>query len=114
MDPKWLDREGVDQAMTAIDFRELVFDNDLGVYCHGGEPFTGLSFRRSADGRLQSIVHYAEGLATGVTVVWYPGGQIKSYSEMHSDTLHGLHIEWAKDGAKTIEQRYRRGKLLPA
>ena len=59
---------------------------------------------------MQSIVHNAEGLATGVTAAWYPNGQIKLYNEMNSDVLHGLAVEWAKDGTKLTERRYRRGR----
>lgn len=112
MDLMWLDRERVDREIPSIAFGVLTFDNDLGVYCHDGEPFNGVCSQRYPDGKLQSLMHNAEGLATGITAAWYPSGQIMLYSEMHSDVQHGLHIEWDKDGSKTIEERYRRGQLI--
>ncbi len=112
MDPKWLDRDRIDNEIRAVDFSTLTYDHDFGIYCRDGEPFTGVSCRRHADGKLQGMMHHAEGQVTGVSVAWYPNGQIKLYSEMHSDTLHGLHLEWAKDGTKSAEQRYRRGELV--
>ncbi|MSQ94818.1 MAG: hypothetical protein EXR98_09720 [Gemmataceae bacterium] len=114
MDAKWLDRDRIDTEIRTVDFSTLIYDHDFGIYCCHGEPFTGVSCGRHADGKLQSIVHHAEGQITGVSVAWYPNGQIKHYSEMHSDTLHGLHMEWANDGTKSTEQRYRRGELLTA
>jgi len=112
MDPLWLDRERVDREVKSIDYGALAFDNDLGVYCLQGEPFTGACAQRYPDGKLQSIMHHAEGLAHGVTAVWFANGQIHLYSEMHSDTPHGLHIEWDKDGTRILEEHYRRGKLV--
>jgi antitoxin component YwqK of YwqJK toxin-antitoxin module len=112
MDPLWLDRERVDREITSIDFAALTFDNDLGVYCLQGDPFTGACAQRYSDGKLQSIIHHAVGLAHGITVVWFTNGKIHLYSEMVSDTPHGLHIEWDKDGNKVLEEHYRRGQLV--
>ncbi|MBI2806185.1 MAG: hypothetical protein HYX68_14485 [Planctomycetes bacterium] len=112
METKWLDREQIDRDIPSVPFAELNFDQDIGVYCHQGEPFTGVCSQRYPDGKLQSIIHNVLGTSSGVTAAWYPNGQIMLYSEMHADELHGMYIEWAKDGTKTTEQRYRRGNLI--
>jgi antitoxin component YwqK of YwqJK toxin-antitoxin module len=109
--PIWLDRERADQATQGVDAGEVTYDPEVGIYRYQGKPFTGIAKRRYADGRLRSLVHFAKGVAHGVSVAWYPSGQIELYNEMALDVCHGLHVAWDEDGTKRVEDRYQKGRL---
>lgn len=112
MDPMWLDRKLVARKVKGVDFGELRYDQEFGVYCYQGRPFTGVSTQRSPDGQLESIVSYVNGLAHGIAVGWYPNGQIELYNEVACGVRNGLYIEWAEDGTKLVEERYKNGRLI--
>src|SRR4051812_39496748 len=113
MDPSWLDRELVDQKLKGVDDSEVTYDQELGVYCYRGKPFTGVCIQRFPDERLNSVVHFVRGLAHGISAAWYPNGQIELYNEMAADVYHGLHLKWSEDGTKQVEERYHEGRLIP-
>jgi antitoxin component YwqK of YwqJK toxin-antitoxin module len=110
MDPMWLDRDSVDRLVEGIDWEALTYDPDTGQYCLTGKPFTGVTKNRWRDGTLRSLGHHKDGVENGVSVAWYPNGQIKLYSEMEDDVYHGWHMEWSEDGAKRVEAHYTEGR----
>jgi hypothetical protein len=112
MESIWLDRDLADRLVAGVDWDSLTYDPDTGLNCFNGEPFTGASKTRQKDGRLQGLTHYKGGVAHGVSIGWYPSGQISVYSEMEDDVYHGLHIEWNEDGTKRTEERYLNGRLV--
>lgn len=112
MDAKWLDRELVDRELADKGDQELQFNPETYRYQHEGVPFTGISVGRYPDGKLQSVVHFVDGLATGVSAAWYPNGQIELYREMEEDVCHGARIEWNQDGTKTRDEIYARGSFV--
>jgi antitoxin component YwqK of YwqJK toxin-antitoxin module len=97
-----------------VEFTELDYDQDLGLYTYGGKPFTGVAVTKTRGGELDDIVHYRRGLAHGVSVVWHANGQIHLYNETSGGVRHGLYIEWAEDGSVRVEGQYRAGRLVPA
>jgi len=110
MDAMWLNRESVDQQLVGVDFTELRYDPDSGLYCHNGEPFTGVSKARAANGKLDGLAHHRAGVEEGVSVGWYPNGRIRVYSEMSDDVYHGWHIEWDEEGNKLVETHFTMGE----
>lgn len=109
MDEMWLDRDRVDRLIAGIDFSELEYDPDTGLYCLNGEPFTGVSKVRGELGNLEGLSHHKGGVEQGISVGWYPNGQIEVYSEMEDDVYHGWHIEWDEEGNKLVETHYTNG-----
>ncbi len=111
MDKIWFNRELVDNQIEGIDFKELNYDPDTGQYCYNGEPFTGVSKLRDREGkRLESIAYHKDGVEQGVSVSWYPNGQIEIYAEMDNDVSHGWYREWDEDGTLRVEQHYTHGR----
>lgn len=43
----------------------------------GGEPFSGVIFSNYADGSLEAIFNYKEGLPDGLQEQWYSNGQLE-------------------------------------
>jgi len=111
---EWLDRDRVETQLpaSAISFHLLTYDPDTGQYCANGEPFTGVSVIRRADGRLQSVVHYVDGYSHGVSVAWSPGGQPQVYNEMEFGVCHGWHLKWSEAGSIVEEFRCHEGRPI--
>src|SRR3954463_16378111 len=109
VDPMWLDRDLVGKIIEGVEFKELKYDPDNGLYCLNGEPFTGVSKTRGQTGKLDGLSQHKGGVEEGVSVGWYPNGQIEMYSEMEDDVYHGWHIEWEEDGTKRLETHYTMG-----
>jgi len=57
MDAIWSDRDRVDREIESVDFSELVYDHEHGVYCYQGKRFAGAAIQRYPDGKLENIVH---------------------------------------------------------
>src|SRR5262249_17950445 len=106
IDPRWFDRKRVDQEIKGVDYRELKYDPDLGVYLREEAAFTGVCTQRYPDGSLESLVHLVQGVAEGVSAAWHTNGQLALYNEMAHDVYDGLQVEWAEDGTKLVEERY--------
>lgn len=113
MDPMWLDREKVDATLAGVEWGELRYDPSTGLYVVAGVPFTGACKRRYPDGALSAVGQFKGGVPAGPSASWYPGGQIKVYSEMLADIYDGWHIEWDADGTKRAEEYHERGRLVP-
>jgi hypothetical protein len=111
MDTFWTDRAAVEKRLPAdaVDFDALDYDYDRTQYCLGGEPFTGFTAQRFPDGGLESVVTYRDGVADGVSVGWYPSGQIEQYSDLRAESLHGTHREWDEDGELVTDEVYADG-----
>ncbi len=109
----WLDREAVSRRLPAdaVDFRALIYDPDSGQYCRADrEPFTGLCYTRWEDGGLESVAHFANGLAEGVSVAWRHDGRIELYREMSRDMVHGFEVLWGADGQVQSRAQFVRGR----
>ena len=111
---EWLDRERVEARLpeSAVPFHALTYDPDTGQYCASGGPFTGVSVIRRSDGQLQSVVHYVDGVAHGVSVAWSPGGQPEVYNEMEFGVCHGRHVKWGEGGSVVEDFRCHEGRTV--
>lgn len=112
---EWIDRDRTEQLLppTAVYFRVLKYDPDTGQYCHSDdEPFTGVCITRWPDGRLQSVVHFVNGHAHGVSVAWSIHGRPEVYNEMEFGVCHGLHVKWSEDGSVVEEFRCHEGRQI--
>jgi hypothetical protein len=98
--------------LKVVDFAQLRYDQDLGLYCYEEMPFTGVCTQRYPDGELKDFVQNVQGLAHGISVAWYSSGQISLYNEMAEGVCHGLSIEWAEDGSRVTEQLFNKGRLI--
>jgi len=113
----WLDRVAVSRRLPpdAVDFGSLTYDPDFGHYCRAdGSPFTGVCFTCWGDGGLESVAHFADGLAEGVSVAWRYAGGIELYREMRRDVAHGLEVLWGEDGRVRSRAQFVRGRRQDA
>lgn len=105
----WMDRDAVDARVKSIDQAELGYDDCEARYLLGDQPFTGFSAIRYADGTLSSLAEYRDGIEEGVSVAWYPGGQIEVFAQMAESVYHGIVAKWDEKGTRIGVSHYNRG-----
>jgi hypothetical protein len=107
VDDSWLDRSLVDRRIDGPLFSKLTYDPELGHDCFRGEPFTGFCKYRYRDGTLEAVSQFEGGVEHGVSVAWYPNGQVKLYTEIEYEARSGDHLEWNEDGSVKVRERYK-------
>jgi len=112
VDQEWISRDSVESWIVGHDFASLAYDPDIGLYCLGDAPFSGNVLHRWRNGKLRAVAQYAGGVAHGVSVGWYPDGEIEFYREMGDGVGHGWHIEWSQSGVKESEAQYIEGRKV--
>lgn len=83
-----------------------------GLHYLGDEPFTGVAYTLSKDGREDSEMHYREGLRWGPTKEWYSSGQQMVDSNFYNGVLHGRAREWHKNGQLAEDGEFEYGITL--
>ena len=108
----WLDRGAVDSHIEGANMSALGYDDCEARYLLYGKPFTGFTKLRDSDGTLRSICRLTDGIEHGLSVAWYPNGQIRIYAETARSVWHGLVVEWDEHGRKLRADKYDEGLLV--
>ena len=85
------------KPMTRVLHREISQDDD-GIHCYKGEPFTGVSYSADPAGRVTSECEFQGGLRSGVGRAWHRNGQLAEESHFYRDVIHGTSREWDDAG----------------
>lgn len=109
---EWFDRESSIARAQPVEPLQLVYDMDICGYLLNGMPFTGYYLGRDTDGAIRSLTQLTAGIEQGVSVGWYPGGQIEYYNQTARSVLHGLAVVWNEEGAILHKHVYDRGILV--
>lgn len=89
---------------TARIARDRVSYNEQeGLDCHAGVPFTGVAYSLHPDGGLASEEEFRDGLPWGTAREWSRSGGLLSESEWLRGVIHGAEREWDEAGRLRAE-----------
>jgi hypothetical protein len=80
------------------------------IMYQGDSLFTGITFSRFPDGRLQHVSPYQNGRKHGTTFVWYADGKPQLMATYRNGYLNGRFKGWYQFGAVIYDLNLRDGK----
>ena len=76
----------------------LLYFGEGDEVCFDCEVFTGIAFRRHANGKLWRVKRYVNGFAEGICREWHGNGKIKRRWRTKHGQVIGTEREWYADG----------------
>ncbi|MEM6328440.1 MAG: toxin-antitoxin system YwqK family antitoxin, partial [Bacteroidota bacterium] len=92
-----------------VDAAALSLRATEGRVYHEGEPFTGASIRRDADGTLVERIRYVDGKRDGLTERWFENGARSERVPYTANRRHGTVQTWWPNGHLRAEARFVEG-----
>lgn len=96
--------------MKRIDFEDLDFDYEKGIYIFNDTAFSGIAYEILEDKQLNEVM-ILEGAKNGISREWFPNGKIKMEEHFFNNSYHGVVTIWDEDGFKIEENVYELGIL---
>jgi antitoxin component YwqK of YwqJK toxin-antitoxin module len=95
--------------MARVPQNQLEYDEDSGIYLLEGQPFSGVAFKNSPAGWLQSEQAFRQGLPWGDGRSWFGPGRLATESESVGGVWHGSRREWHENGQLALEEECELG-----
>ena len=91
---------------------EKDLQNDIFYLADQLKPYSGVCFTRFKEkDQIRAKRTYKEGTMNGITVLYYPNGQVNKKGQYRKGKYHGKWEGWYKDGTKSFEIHHNHGKL---
>lgn len=74
-----------------------------------GEPLTGWTFERYANGRVKTLHPYQQGKKHGPELSFFPNGSKKSHRPYADGKRTGRHLAWFPDGTLRFDYTFEEG-----
>ncbi len=99
--------------MIRVRDEDLDYGGERALYYFEGEPFTGLKYWMSDDGKtLEGECEYRGGMAWGRARGWYEPGRLECDEQFFAGHRHGLCLAWYPDGKLEQEAFFDCGTAL--
>lgn len=97
--------------MQRVSIEEIELVEDSLMY-YKGAPFTGVVYETGADGAVVGEFALKDGSREGLTKLWYPDGARLAERMYSGNVLHGVSVEWYRNGNERKRAVYRFGVQL--
>ena len=112
----WLLIGGVGPGIDASDLDDPdllgeILEEAIGVseVSAQGAAYTGWTKKMHANGQVDNLTYYVEGLPDGPSITWYAGGEMLMEAQFLDGKQEGLWTVWHENGEKKGQGKYKAG-----
>lgn len=99
-------------GLPTVQESDIVERNGRYYLADTDKPFTGVAVVKFANGRLRSETHYRSGRKHGEAMTWYRSGEVRRKSAYKDGERHGEWVTWSRDRRVLFHQQYKGGRRI--